>query len=248
MVSVLLLAATGCAAASDDVGSEDEDLTTVAAGVDTNGTTLDIAHAQSLGIGFVGRYISFDGVHPALTLQEAQGYQTAGMPLVAIWEIDQKRAFSQPSIAGQRALGASDGQAADTALTAAGGAGNPIYFTIDFDVDEHVWRTALKDVQTGNEIEIGDLVLAYFQGIDNAIGSGRAGAYGTYTVLHALFDATHISFGWQQTFLKHKNDPREGRAQIRQYNITADQTGWGVSGAGALDLDRAVHGNFGQWW
>lgn len=245
-IGVLLLAATGCTGASDE-GTASDELATVALGVDTNGTTLDLAHAKSHGIGFVGRYISFDGTHPALTAQEAQTYHQAGMPLVAIWEVDQKRAFEQLSLGGQHQLGAADANAAKTALLQAGGAGRPIYFTVDFDVTPKVWGTTLMDTKTGKQITIGDLVCAYFEGIKSVIGSKRAGAYGTYTVLHALFDQGLITYGWQQTFGGHANDPREKRAQLRQYDIYPDQTGWGVSGAGALDLDRAVHKNFGQW-
>ncbi|HEY1959867.1 MAG TPA: glycoside hydrolase domain-containing protein [Polyangiaceae bacterium] len=247
IISVLLAVATGCAGASDDAVSGEEDLSTVALGVDTNGATLDLAHAKSQGIGFVGRYISFDGTHPALTLGEAQAYHQAGMPLVAIWEIDQQRAFQETSIAGQHQLGASDGKAANTALQQAGGGGHAIYFTIDYDITPEMWKTSLKDSKTGKDITVGDLVFAYFGGIDSVIGAARAGAYGTYTTLHALFDQGLIHYGWQQTFGGHQNDPRDKRAQLRQYDIYPDQTGWGVSGAGALDLDRAVHGKFGQW-
>ena len=83
IVSVLGALVMGCSAS--DVDTSDEELSTVALGVDTNGTTLDIAYAKSQGIGFVGRYISFDGTHPALTAQEAQTFHDGGMPLVLIW-------------------------------------------------------------------------------------------------------------------------------------------------------------------
>ena len=106
---------------------------------------------------------------------------------------------------------------------------------------------SLKDSKTGKPIQIGDLIVAYFQGIDSVIGKARAGVYGTYTVVHQLFDRGLIGYGWQQTFGNHQNDPHDPRAQLRQYDIYPDQTGWGVSGAGALDLDRAVHPKFGQW-
>jgi len=247
VLSVLLVVVTGCAGASDDATSGEEDLSTVALGVDTNGATLDLAYAKSRGIGFVGRYVSFDGTHPALTPEESQTYHDAGMPLVAIWEVGQTRAFEQTSLASAQKLGASDADAARTTLAAAGGAGKAIYFTVDFDVTDAVWQKTLKDTKTGKQIAIGDLVSAYFKGVDSVIGVPRAGAYGTYTVLHHLFDEGLIHFGWQQTFGNHQNDPREKRAQIRQYDIMPDQTGWGVGGAGALDLDRAVHAQYGQF-
>ena len=169
------------------------------------------------------------------------------MPLVAIWEIDQQCAFQEHSLGGQRQLGASDAQAAKTALAQAGGAGHAIYFTVDFDITPKVWNTTLKDSKTGKQIQIGDLVSAYFQGIDSVIGSARAGVYGTYTVVHELFDQGLVHYGWQQTFGNHKSDPHDPRAQLRQYDIYPDQTGWGFSVAGVHDLDRAVHPKCGQW-
>jgi hypothetical protein len=245
IVSMLVAFATGCSAS--DTASAEEDLSTVALGIDTNGTTLDIGYAQSQSIGFVGRYISFDGAHPALTAVEAQRFHDAGMPLVLIWEVDQQRAFQEQSIAGQHANGAQDANDAKTALQAAGAAGQVVYFTVDFDVTDALWSSTFEDSKTGNTITVGDLIVSYFKGIDSVIGAARTGAYGTYTVLHELFDQGRIKYGWQQTFGNHAKDPRDKRAQLRQYAFPTDQSGWGVSGAGALDLDRAVHAKYGQW-
>ena len=251
IVSVVAVLAMGCA--MDQTASSHEELTTAgkqktaALGVDTNGTTLDIGFAQSQGIGFVGRYISFDGTHPALTAAEAQTYHDAKMPLVLIWEIDQQRAFQELSLSGQESLGGVDGAAAQTALQQVGAYGQVVYFTVDFDVDDPMWAQTLKDSKTGNVITIGDLIVSYFKGVSSVIGAERTGAYGTYTVLHGLFDVGRIAFGWQQTFNNHANDLREKRAQLRQYAFGYDTTGWNVGGAGALDYDRAVHAKFGQW-
>lgn len=247
---MLAVLAMGCT--TNETASTNEALTagkqkTAALGVDTNNTTLDIGFAQSQGIGFVGRYISFDGTHPALTATEAQGFHDAKMPLILIWEVDQDRAFKEGSLSGQEGLGGQDGAAAQAALQQVGAYGQVVYFTVDFDVTDEMWKQTLKDTKTGNTITIGDLVVAYFKGVNSVLGAARTGAYGTYTVLHALFDAGRIAFGWQQTFNKHANDPREKRAQLRQYAFGYDTTGWNVSGAGALDYDRAVHAKFGQW-
>lgn len=251
IVSMLALLAMGCSAG--ETASTHEALTTAgklktaALGVDTNGTTLDIGFAQSQGIGFVGRYVSFDGTHPALTATEAQGFHDAKMPLVLIWEIDQQRAFQEHSVSGQQGLGAQDGGDAQTALQQVGAYGQVVYFTVDFNVTDQMWSTTLTDSKTGDTITIGDLIAAYFQGINSVLGAARTGAYATYTVLHELFGLGRIAFGWQQTFNNHANDPREKRAQLRQYEFAPDTTGWNVSGAGALDYDRAVHAKFGQW-
>lgn len=245
IVSMLAALAIGCSA--EGTATNDEELATVALGVDTNGTTLDVAYAQSQGIGFVGRYISFDGTHPALTAAEAQTFHGAGMPLVLIWEVDQTRAFQEHSVQGQRTLGAGDGAAAQSALQQIGAYGQAVYFTVDFDVTETMWDVTLKDSKTGDTISVGDLIVAYFDGVDSILGAARAGAYGTYTVLHELFARGRIAYGWQQAFNRHATDPREKRAQLRQYAFGDGTTGWGVSGAGALDYDRAVHAKFGQW-
>lgn len=247
MIVSVLAAAMVMGCSGGDAASDDEELSTVALGVDTNGTTLDIAYAKSQGIGFVGRYISFDGTHPALTAEEAQTFHDGGMPLVLIWEVDQTRAFAEHSLAGQHTLGAGDGAAAKSALQQCGAYGQVVYFTVDFDVTDAMWKTTLKDSKTGDTITIGDLIVAYFEGVDSILGAARTGAYGTYTVLHELFARGRIAYGWQQTFNKHATDPREKRAQLRQYAFGYDTAGWGVSGAGALDYDRAVHAKYGQW-
>jgi len=245
IVSMVAALSMGCSAS--DVDTSEEALSTVALGVDSNGTTLDIAYAKSQGIGFVGRYISFDGTHPALTAAEAQTFHSAGMPLVLVWEVDQTRAFAEHSIAGQHANGATDGALAKTAMQQIGAFGQVAYFTVDFDVTDAMWSSTLKDSKSGKPITVGDLIVAYFTGIDSVLGAARTGAYGTYTVLHELFDQGRIAYGWQQTFNKHASDPRDKRAQLRQYAFGYDTTGWGVSGAGALDYDRAVHAKYGQW-
>ncbi len=246
IVLAAVMTTIGCSG-SEAESAESEELATVARGVDTNGPTLDIAFAQSQGMGFVGRYISFDGTHPALTAEEAQTFHAASMPLVLIWEIDQQRAFQNATLAGEQNLGTQDGSAAQTALQQAGAFGQVVYFTVDYDVTDSVWNQQLKDANTNQSITIGDLVTAYFQGINSVLGAERTGAYGTYTTLHELFAAGRISYGWQQTFNHHWNDPREPRAQLRQFAFGYDTDGWGVSGAGALDYDRAVNAQYGQW-
>ena len=245
IVSVLAALVVGCSAS--EVDTSDEELSTVALGVDTNGTTLDIAYAKSQGIGFVGRYISFDGEHPALTAAEAQTFHDAGMPLVLIWEVGQTRAFQEESLQDEQALGASDGAAAKTALQQVGAYGQVVYFTVDYNVTDTLWQKTHTDAKTGKTMTLGDLIVSYFNGINSVIGAARTGAYGTYTVLHELFDQGRITYGWQQTFNKHASDPRDKRAQLRQYAFGYDTTGWNVSGAGALDFDRAVHAKYGQW-
>jgi hypothetical protein len=254
VVATSMVLGTGCAAEDGDANGEStettadeaEALATVALGADTNGSTLDIGFARTRGVGFVARYLSFDGSHPGLTREEASRFRAANMPLVAVWEVGQHRSVEKGSIGGEYAAGVDDGRQANAQLAKVGAGGKPIYFTVDFDVTPEYWSRKTKDSKTGKVIEHGDLIVSYFNGINSVLGVHRTGAYGTYTTIHGLFDSNKIGYGWQQTFGDRKNhiDPR---AQLRQYDIYADQTGWGVSGAGALDLDRAVKKDFGQW-
>lgn len=257
VATVAVLAAStgaiGCAGAGDgepenaeSTGEEADALATVALGCDSNGSTLDIAFARSRGVGFVARYLSFDGAHPALTHDEADRFRAVGMPLVAIWEVGQRRAVEGGSLAAEHAAGVADARQASAQLAAVGGAGKPIYFTVDFDVTPELWSSKTKDAKTGKVIERGQLILAYFGGIDSVIGVHRTGAYGTYTTMKGLFAGGKIAYGWQQTFGNRK-DHIDARAQLRQYDIYPDQARWRVGGAGALDLDRAVKHDFGQW-
>lgn len=84
----------GCAAETTDDADEDvgEEGQAAKSGysrlcVDTNGATIDTAYAKSQGRGCVGRYLSFDGSHPALTRDEANRLKAGGMDIFAIWEV-----------------------------------------------------------------------------------------------------------------------------------------------------------------
>lgn len=196
--------------------------------VDTNGSTLDTAYAKQQGRTCVGRYLSFDGSHPALTREEANRLHAGGMEIFAIWEVSKYRALEGA------AAGVADGKAAKTRMTAVGGGGKPVYFTVDFDLSAAEWD------------QKGARVRAYFDGVASVMGVARTGAYGTYVTIKELFDHHAITYGWQMTF-GNKGKQIDGRAQLRQQDIYPSQTGWGVAGAGALDLDRAAKSDFGQW-
>jgi hypothetical protein len=251
LLGLSMIAATACSGAPEDGDMEatDDDsaeVSTVALGVDTNGSTLDLDVARARGFQFVARYLSFDGEHPALTLEEARRFKAAKVPLVSIWETGQERAVQTGSVRGQYNLGAADARAAHARSLKVGAGNKPIYFTVDFNVTPQYWSQKTKDTGTGKAIERSQLILAYFSGINSVIGANRTGAYGTYTTIKELFNDKKIAFGWQQTFAS-RGDKIDARAQLRQYDIYPDQAGWGVGGAGALDYDRAVKQNYGQW-
>ena len=137
-------------------------------------------------------------------------------------------------MAASHANGVADAKAAKAKMAEVGGGNKPVYFTVDFDLSPAEWDKK------------GPLVLAYFNGVNSIMGVKRTGAYGTYVSIKELFDHGKIAYGWQMTFGK-KGKQIDPRAQLRQHDIYPSQEGWGVSGAGALDLDRAVHADFGQW-
>lgn len=249
LIGMLALSTIACAADPSEEGDsaeEAEAIQTVALGVDTNGSTINLDHLDAVGYSFVGRYLSFDGEHPALTPQEAQRIHEAGVPIVAIWETGQQRAVQAGSVKGQWGLGVEDAQKAKAAMAACGDGGKPIYFTVDFNVTDDFWKAKVKDKETGKMVTHGQIITAYFNAIKSVIGLKRVGVYGTYTTVKELFDAKIVSYGWQQTF-GGKGNKIDPRAQLRQYDIYPSQDGWGVSGAGALDLDRAVKKDFGQF-
>jgi hypothetical protein len=251
-MALSLFTATACSGAPEDgdmeeaTGDDAAEVSTVALGVDTNGSTLDIDFARARGFKFVARYLSFDGAHPALTKEEAARFKAARVPLVSIWETGQERAVQTGSVHAQYLAGMADAKEAHARAVQVGAGSKPIYFTVDFNVTPQYWTSKVKDTGTGKQIERRELILSYFQGINSVIGANRTGAYGTYTTIKELFNAKRITFGWQQTFAS-RGDHVDPRAQLRQYNIYPDQTGWGVGGAGALDYDRAVNQNYGQW-
>lgn len=239
-VGMLLLSMTvgGCVADADDTEETDEQGAEVKGYtrqcIDTNGATLDTSYAKQQSRTCVGRYLSFDGEHPALTKDEANRLHAGGVQIFAIWEVSKYGPVEGGSVAASRAHGIADAQQAKAKMAEVGGGNNPVYFTVDFDISQSEWK------------QKGPKVLAYFDGIVSVMGVNRTGAYGTYVTIKELFDNKKITFGWQMTFAG-KGNQTDSRAQLRQTDIYANQTGWGVAGAGALDFDRAAKPDFGQW-
>jgi hypothetical protein len=215
-------------------------------GIDTNDSTLDTNFAKAAGCTFVGRYLSFDGEHPPLSREEADRIRGAGLDLFAIWELTKYRAVELESIEDEFNAGADDAIQARNVAKLCGGAHKPIYFTVDFPVTPEHWRSWIVDKKTNKHVQRRSLILAYFDGILSELPVERVGAYGPYIVIKKLFDQKKITYGWQWTFSDEitRIDPR---AQLHQFDIYPAQEGWGVSGAGALDYDRAVWPDFGQW-
>jgi len=184
-----------------------------------------IADMKAARVSFVCRYTGyFSGYKDTkpevpqgkvLTPGEAAALSKAGIALVSNWEW-----YANRALAGHDA-GAWDAQEAHKIHTACGGpADRPIYFSVDVDVAEPA-------------------VLAYFQGVASVIGLHRTGAYGSYRVIKALFDANAITWGWQTYAWSY--GAREGRSHIYQYENSVSMARHGV------DYNHSMTSDFGQW-
>jgi hypothetical protein len=208
---------------------------------------MDPRVAKQHGAKFVARYTSFDGEHPALTAAEAKRWSDAKVPLVAVSQTGrQERILGGDSVNQARQNGIIDAQQAAAKMVEVGAAGKPVYFAVDFNVTEKSWNAPRTDPTTGKPTSQGALVRAYFEGVRSVLPKGQTGVYGSNTTVDKLFDAGKIRYGWQMTFNKRGN-VTDARAQLHQFDIFPSQDGWGVNGAGALDFDRAVRREFGQW-
>jgi len=101
-----------------------------------------------------------------------------------------------------------------------GPADRPIFFSVDEDVE-------------------GAQVADYFRGVASVIGLSRTGAYGSYKVIKYLFDNRLTAWGWQ-TYAWSAGEWDE-RAQLRQ-----EQNSKSIGGH-AVDYDRSIASDFGQW-
>src|SRR6266567_1174321 len=184
-----------------------------------------IADMKAAGVTFVCRYVGYfsgyDIAHPStpqgkvLTPGEASALSKAGIALVSNWEWYANRAL------GGHAAGVWDAGEAHKIHTACGGPEDrPIYFSVDVDVAE-------------------SQVLDYFKGVASVLGLHRTGAYSSYRVMKALFDANAITWGWQTYAWSY--GAREGRSHIYQYENSVSMAGHSV------DYNHSMTSDYGQW-
>jgi len=139
-----------------------------------------------------------------------------GIALVSNWEWSANRALQGHD------AGVWDAATAAKIHHACGGPSDrPIYFSVDVDVAEQA-------------------VLDYFKGVASAIGLHRTGAYGSYRVLHELFNAGAITWGWQT--YAWSGGVWEPRAHIQQYSNNMSLGGHSV------DYNHSIKSDFGQWF
>jgi hypothetical protein len=212
---LLAVVAIGCGPAdSARVGSSSEAFSPTY-GVDYSFARPSPASIRAAGFTFVARYLSYE---PAknLSAAEADSLIAAGLTVVCNWEDGATNALSGY---GQ---GVSDATAAAAQARADGQpTTRPIYFSVDFDADSGQL----------------DTIEAYFEGVASVIGVSRTGVYGGYYIVHSLFDAGKVAWGWQTYAWSYGS--WDSRAQFRQIEngIDGDEE----------DEDEAVVGDFGQW-
>ncbi len=171
---------------------------------------------------YTGYFSGYDIAHPeipqgkVLTPGEAASLSKGGIALVSNWEWSANRALQGHD------AGAWDASIAQRIHRACGGPSDrPIYFSVDVNVPEPE-------------------VIAYFQGVASVLGLHRTGAYGSYAVLHGLFNASAITWGWQT--YAWSGGVWEPRAHIQQYSNNMSLGGHSV------DYNRSIKSDFGQWF
>jgi len=177
-----------------------------------------IADMKAAGVTFVCRYLSeVNSLTKVklLTPNEAKALNQAGIAIVSNYEWYANRSLEGVS------SGITDAKIAASQHADCGGPHDrPIYFSVDIDV-------------------AGEQVAGYFHGVASVLGLARTGAYGSFRVLHYLFNAGLIAWGWQTYAWSY--GAWEPRAQLQQYHN-------GVTMAGAsVDYNRSMQADFGQW-
>jgi hypothetical protein len=209
-------------------------------------------------------------LHPGLTKHEVERLHRGKMKVFAIWEKQKFHAISDVdggrkppttcSMRRQLDTGIGDAtKAAEQMQKVNAPGGRPIYFTVDFTITPFdMSKRRLRDVETHELVLYREVLAEYFVGVNSVIGKDRTGAYGGYLAIKYLFDKGLIGYGWQMTFpVGAPPEPVkiDHRAHLQQYDVQApqlvgpnqDQPLWGVQGMGALDYDRSLRDDFGQW-
>lgn len=205
-------------------------------------TTIDDRLARDFrtkyGVTFVVRYLARaakKGKDPGkgLTADEAMVWSRAGIDLVCVYEVSERRA------ADGSAAGKADAVAARRLADLCGMPKTaPIYFAVDYDAVGH----DLLNPRTPDMPHIYD----YFRAIAKELGLSCTGAYGGYGVIKALFDRNLIVFGWQT--YAWSNGKLDSRAQLYQYEFYDKKTRKHLEFEHIqVDYDEANHDYFGQW-
>lgn len=187
-------------------------------GVDFSAARPPATCLRSAGKAFVCRYFGPGGSWKHATSAEIASYKAAGIAVVVGAEgyaDDALRGYSE---------GAGHAREAHNHLVSVGvGSSTPIYFAVDFDMQDHQWPA----------------VSSYLDGCASVIGRGRVGIYGGWRAVFTAAFNHKAAWGWQT--YAWSGGKWSSAAQIQQYH-----NGVTVCG-GDCDLDRAMVANYGQW-
>lgn len=183
-------------------------------GIDYSFARPDPAAIKAAGFSFVCRYLASSS-GKRVTLAEAQALKAAGLALVLVFEDYANQAlngYSQGVADAQEALGQANaiGWPAD----------RPIYFAVDFDIND-----AQKPVAA-----------QYMDGVISVLELNRVGAYGGYWWIKYCVENKLASFFWQACAWS-------GGQVHPATHIYQDG---GSAFNGGADTDKALQADFGQ--
>lgn len=187
-------------------------------GCDHSNSTIKPEALTAHGIQFVCRYINPGFTGKQLESTELHALHQAGISVVANYETQADRAL-HGALAGQQ--DATD--AAHYMSTFGFPADRPVYFSVDFDVQDHYL----------------DTIHDYFRGIATVLKPWQVGIYGGKRVVDFMATSGLCNWLWQ-TYAWSGGLWHDG-TDIEQYS-----NGHAVDG-GTVDLDRAIDGDFGGW-
>lgn len=182
------------------------------------------AQVKKAKMAFVFRYVAPSGAAydwKRLTMAEADALHKAGIDIGIVFE------GGGGAWVGGRAAGIAAGKAAVAELTSLGVPGTvACYFAIDTD-------------SRGHE----KTVCAYIAGVASVLGVSRTGVYAGYSTVTACAQAKVCKFTWQT---RAWSEDSKGVVQWFASN-DVEQYGGGTINGHSIDLDRALHLEFGAW-
>jgi hypothetical protein len=187
-------------------------------GYDASWDPPDMQCMKDGGYRFLVRYSSRDP-SKNLTQAEADQARSLGMGLCVVFQ-EGKTQMLRGYAGGQ-----ADARTADDFTRGLALAGIPVYFSADWDVQDHEQ----------------DEVNGYLDGAASVIGRGRTGIYGGYNAVRRALDAGKAAWAWQCYAWSGTPTQWDSRAQLRQVRIDYARC------AGYIDDDEAWADDYGQW-
>jgi Domain of unknown function (DUF1906) len=195
-------------------------------GVDYSDGRPGGAALAAAGKSFAARYLAYRGnpdPHKALTTAEVNDLMPHGISIVANFESTSNRVLDG-SIAGS-----ADAADAKIAMNALGFPVTcPVYFSVDFDA---------QPVHQGR-------IDAYLTAAASILGRARVGVYGSLGLLTRCRQNGTATWYWQTIAWSGGKTPP---TWVHLFQYQTGSTGAKPINGAAVDYDRALQGNYGQW-